>query len=349
MSKLRIVVSGSKGFVGSVFALRAIERGHDVLALDNESRGLNPIEEKIGTAYQKFDCMQGFKEAALARGWDRVDAVAHFAAATGSLERPLDELREFNVDMMLRMYEDARALDARAFLWPTTSLALGVPDSPYVMSKEEGLAKLKEVDGAYLPLNAISIPVRFFNVAGAYKGLTERRKNEVHILPVMLEAYRNRSGFTINGDDYATADGTPSRDLVHIVDVVEYLLDIAEKKVDGWPVEQLRHPKDDAIWLGTGRSITVKQMIAAFSQWVGELPDVRIGPRRSFDCGSLHCDEDMVDQFTIWRNGLMPTWASIRDELIALTENPVASQAIEPVVSVEEAKVTVSRITSPSE
>jgi UDP-glucose 4-epimerase len=308
---MKIIVTGAKGFIGSVFSLRALERGHTVLALDDESRGENDTVGALagrGT-YRAFDCANGIVDASEGN----VDIVAHFAAATGSLERPLDELLHLNVEMTRHVYQDALKLGAQAFLWPTTSLATAVPDSPYVQSKEIALALLKEIDTAA----RISIPLRFFNVMGAYKGLTELRKNEVHILPEMVRASAQRKPFTINGDDYDTADGSPSRDFVHVLDIVEYLLDMAEDKVQHGSIRQQAH-EDGAIWLGKGYATTVRQMLAMYEQWAGNAPRAEVGPRRAFDCGALHVDLFQAAQFTKHRGGLAPAWATVRDELTAL-------------------------------
>lgn len=309
---MRIVVTGAKGFLGSVFSIRALEQGHDVIALDNESRGLNPVEDSIGGSYHKFDCMNGIRDAV---AFASIDAVVHFAAATGSLERPLEELTEFNVGMTQRVYQDALALNAKTFLWPTTSLAIGVPDSPYVISKEMGLAKLREVDAQA----KISVPLRFFNVAGAYNGCSEFRKNEVHLIPMMWEHYKQHEPLIINGDDYETVDGTPSRDFVNVVDVVDYLLKIAVAKVDGGTLP-LPHPNDGAVWLGTGRCRTVREIAAMFEQNVGPLA-TRVGPRRPFDCGSLACDPQQIEQFDRILGGLTPCRVSVRDELQAFQDH----------------------------
>lgn len=343
--RLRFVITGAKGFIGSVFSIRALERGHAVVALDDESRGLNPIEKLIGSHYRVHDCMQGIMPACEAADVETADVVAHFAAATGSLERPLDELRAFNVEMTQHVYADALSLGAKVFLWPTTSLAIGVPDSPYVQSKEEGLAKLKEVDAKA----QISVPLRFFNVAGAYRGLSELRKNEVHVLPAMLDAYRTGTPFVINGDDYGTSDGTPSRDFVNVVDVVDYLITIAEHKVTtgqlppyaSWNPAPIRPARDGAIWLGKGHSTTVKQLIALFEQTVGPV-QTRVGPRRAFDCEELRCDPDQIAQFEAVMDGLVPARVSIRDELEALL-NHYASQVVSGEVEVkQEQEVTVT-------
>jgi UDP-glucose 4-epimerase len=313
---MRIVVTGAKGFIGSVFSLRATEHGHDVIALDDGSRGLNPTEDRIGSAFRQFDCLHGIKDAVEGS----IDAVVHLAAATGSLERPLEELLEYNVGMTQHVYNDALSLGARAFVWPTTSLALGVPDSPYVVSKERALTWLRQVDGAADGGAGIGIPVRFFNVAGAYKGLTEYRKNEVHLLPMLLEHQKRGEPVIINGDDYNTIDGTPSRDFVHVYDVVEYLLALIEGKVGGMlPV--VPHAGDGAVWLGTSNSTTVLQALSIFEQFAGCI-DKRIGPRRAYDCGALYVDSAQSLQFEGTRRGLTPVWVSIRDEIEAIKNTP---------------------------
>lgn len=316
---MRIVVSGVKGYIGSVVAKIATERGHEVIGLDNESRGLNDVGF-LGGGYRKHDCMGGIGEAIIdhsnaTQRFASVDAVIHLAAATGSLERPLEELRAFNVEMMQHVYQDAVRFGAKVFLWPTTSLALGVPDSPYVISKEEGLKRLQMIDKEA----QIAVPVRFFNVTGAYKGLTERRRNEVHLIPMMMDCYTQSKSFVVNGNDYnETADGTPSRDFTNVVDVAEYLIWLAEQKLADrrlWPC-----PSDGAVWVGTTQSTTVLQAIKFFERFIGPLK-YEFGPRRPYDCAALFVNRQQASRFAEARGGLLvPAWISIRDELEALKE-----------------------------
>lgn len=304
---MNIVVTGCCGFIGSCFSILARERNHTVIGLDNESRGLNDFR---GQLYTKYDCLGGIGEGLIPHRIEKVDAVVHLAAATGSLERPLDELMLWNVEMMKRVYHDARRLGASAFIWPTTSLALGVPDSPYVISKEKGLEALLDLDKR----EQISLPVRFFNVMGAYRGCTELRRNEVHILPEMFRAWKNNTAFTINGNDWETPDGSPSRDFVHVLDVCEYLLELVQKKVEG---RQIKNHSDGAVWLGTGQLTTVKQVVKIFEQWAGPVR-TELGPRRAFDCGHLDVDNRQCLNFEASRGLLTPSWVAIRDEIEAL-------------------------------
>lgn len=300
---MRIVVTGAKGFIGSVFCKRAIELGHEVWALDDESRGLNDVSF-VGDRYVKHDCLGGFGEAVRTP----VDAVVHLAALTGELQRPMEELMVYNHEMMQRVYRDALHYKAKAFVFPTTSLALGVPDSGYVISKEAALKTLLEEDRNH----GIAIPLRFFNVCGEYKGLTEHRRNEVHIVYKVVEAAMRQETFVINGGDYDTVDGTPSRDFVNVLDVVEYLLFLIQRKLNG---EAPITAPDGAVWLGTGALTTARQVVDIFEQYHGLLPTL-VGPRRSFDCGALIVNPQQRDQFRNARGGcLIPPHISIRDEI----------------------------------
>jgi UDP-glucose 4-epimerase len=329
----RIVVTGAAGYVGSVFTCRAVELGHDVVAIDNLDRGLNEIWNVKGAQFVKHDCQGGFAEALPGRvdGYESktfsVDAVVHFAAGTGSLDRPIKELRALNVEMTKRVYWDALATGAKVFCFPTTSLALGVPDSPYVQSKEEGFRWLK----AQKDTGIFKMPLRFFNVAGAYKGFTERRKNEVHLIPNMVECYRTGEPLVINGNDYDTIDGTPSRDFVNVLDVVECILYRMTNILAAGGMTNIlaagdiktslnTYSSDGALWIGTGHTTTALQAVKIFEQFVGPLK-YEYGPRRAFDTGALRCP-DYANALRIGdlrqRRPPAPSWGSIRDEAEAL-------------------------------
>ncbi len=316
---MRIVVTGAAGFIASVLCRRALERGHGVFALDDLSRGLNDVQALDGRfLFKQHDCQGGFMEAlpsafrrARAGVEPQIDAVVHLAAGTGSLDRPIEELRALNVEMTKRVYADAADLGARLFVFPTTSLALAVPDSPYVVSKEEAFDWVKRQ--AHVPV----LPLRFFNVVGAYKGFTERRRREVHLVPQLATCYRTAAALTVNGDDYDTPDGTPSRDFVHVLDVVDFILANVEAVGDG---HRRMHPstviqEDGAAWVGTGWLTTVLQAAAVVGQWFGPVA-LDVGPRRAFDCGALACapTAPLAVRVVIGRP-LAPAWVGVRDEV----------------------------------
>lgn len=319
---MRIVITGAAGYVGSVLTVRAAEQGHEVIALDDLSRGLNyfpmdpdagqPHNSKGGAVYLRHDCRSGFAEAlhsdvSLVEDIrDGIDAVVHLAAGTGSLDRPIEELRGLNVEMTKRVWQDAKDLGAKVFVFPTTSLALAVPDSPYVRSKEEAMTwLLAQTDGPR------KVGLRFFNVAGAYKGRTEKRKQEVHLIPAMVLHYMAGEPLVINGDDYPeTDDGTPGRDFVNVLDVADAILALIDDHHHGVAAQN-----DGAIWLGTHHLTSARQAVAIFEQWVGPLA-TKIGPRRAFDCGALYCPPGATRQFArLIGRPVTPAWVSVRDEV----------------------------------
>jgi UDP-glucose 4-epimerase len=322
---VRIVVTGSAGFLGSVLCQRAHERGHHVLGLDDLSRGLNLVGATIPFRFRKHDCQGGLMEAIHSTGEgprygtvEPVHTVVHFAAGTGSLDRPYEELRALNVEMTKRVYQDAAALGAKAFVYPTTSLALEVPDSPYVRSKEEAFEWLQ---GAQHPFESAPrlLAVRLFNVVGAYRSFTERRRREVHLIPRLVECRKTGEPFVVNGQDWETEDGTPSRDFTNVLDVVDFILTNLEYIVlGGAPHPSAVIQPDGAMWVGTGWATTARQVADIFGQWEGPVA-VKAGPRRAFDCAALRCALDAPNAVrAVIGRPLAPAWVGIRDEAAAL-------------------------------
>ena len=304
---MRVLVTGCNGFVGSVMCARLSELGHTVIAWDNGARGLNDVSLLPHVTYKRLDLLKG-DWPTIHRGW--LDGIFHFAAGTGSLDRPLDELRVLNLSMTQKLFHWALSLDVRVFVYPTTSLALGVPDSPYVISKEETVAWLGEMATSTPRIEQKLLLCRFFNVAGAYRGFTERRQHEVHILPTLYAAHRDGKVFVINGHDYATVDGTPSRDFIHVLDVVDYLIYLTQRRLAGEQEALQVHN------IGTGIPTTTLQMATLARQMLGQI-DVQYGPRRPYDTGELRCPD--AARVHAWRP-LQGIEAIVRDELAALMD-----------------------------
>jgi UDP-glucose 4-epimerase len=279
---MRILISGTRGFIGSVLMTRAKEAGHFAYGLDDYSRGLND------TATKKWDCRQGVKEIfdefTVNVNEPPFDAVVHLAAGTGSLSRPYEELCELNIDMTKKIYLESVEAGIPVFAFPTTSLVEGVPDSPYVRSKQDAMDWLLSKND-----NINKIPLQFYNVTGAYNDFSEIRKLEVHIVPIMIECFMNNKPFIINGDKYDTVDGTPGRDFSNVIDVSDFILHLCRV--------QLERPfkSGGVIKVGTGQITTALQMVEMFNEIVvprfGRKLEYEIGPERAYDCGWLRCDQ----------------------------------------------------------
>jgi len=327
---LNLLVTGSAGFIGSCLVARATEDGHSVISLDDQSRGLNDVKSIVEDhKFIRHDCREGIAPILDEFSYSPVigarqilgnntgvpcDVVVHLAAGTGSLSRPYEELCELNIDMTKRIYADAVSRGVKVFVFPTTSLVEGVPDAPYVRSKQDAMDWLMgQNDG----INVIGL--QFYNVTGAYNSFSEHRKLEVHIIPIMLEKFMNDETFIVNGGDYDTVDGTPGRDFSNVKNVCDAILTLSEIQLSKTPFKM-----NKPIKIGTGVTTTTKQMIDMFDAYMepkfGKKLKWEIGPRRAYDCGSLRCDQPYLQIMATKRSfeDVVGIEESLQDELDAL-------------------------------
>lgn len=120
-----------------------------------------------------------------------------------------------------------------------------------------------------------AVSLRFFNVAGAYKGRGERHPIETHIIPLLFEAASGeRESFTLYGDDYPTPDGTCIRDYIHVHDLA-------------WAIQKslnAMQPGRHGIYnLANGQGFSNKQVVEAVKRVTGMDFAVAVGPRREGD------------------------------------------------------------------
>jgi UDP-glucose 4-epimerase len=124
-----------------------------------------------------------------------------------------------------------------------------------VISKETAIQAIL-TEWTTNPTSPIPLLCRFFNVGGGYRGFTERRRDEVHILPTLWECFRTQQPFVINGGDYDTCDGTPSRDYIHVLDVADYLIYRTHRLLAGEP-----HDFSEMVHIGRGQPVTVLELL----------------------------------------------------------------------------------------
>lgn len=293
-----VLVTGAAGFVGSVMCTRLSELGYNVIAVDNLCRGLNyPVVSKLpNVRFVLRDLLEQDIADLLTENY--VTAVMHYAAATGDLTRPDSELNEINLGITQRIAENIHqhAGENCTLTFPTTSLALKIPDSGYVKSKELAIKYL--ADDSPLAKEQLLL-YRFFNNAGGYGYVGELRQKEVHMLPRLFRALLQKEKFVINGDNYDTVDGTPARDYVHVQDSVDFMIHRMNRAALGhyfvddngllceigrgepWTVNEIL----DQLWQVRDRLIIPNFEERYFSL----MRNIVIGPRRDFDCGTLQC------------------------------------------------------------
>jgi len=300
---MRILVTGGAGYVGSVCVGELIQRGHEVLVLDDLSAG-HPAAVPQSALFRRGD----FGDARLLDdlfSQYRVEAVFHFAARATiaeSMTNP-EEFFETNVASGLRMLQAMRRAGIRKMVFSSSAATYGEPwqvpiaeDHPQVPVNSYGESKLifEKMLKWYASAYAWStVAFRYFNAAGADGLRGEDHRPETHILPLLFQvALGRRPYFEIFGTDYSTPDGTCVRDFVHVSD-------IARAHILG--LELLEQPGFRAYNIGSGSGCSVAEVCKAVEKAVGQPLTLKEGPRRPGDPAVLVASAEQLRNDLKWQ------------------------------------------------
>lgn len=276
---MRILLTGGTGYIGSHTAIALIEAGHEVTLLDNFSNSkpavLDRLQEITGVTMDFFEA-DVTDEIALEKVLSErsFDAAIHFAApkAVGeSIARPL-HYYENGVGGTVTLCQVMDRHEVRNIVYSSSATVYGMADelplredapteiiNPYGRTKLVCEEILQDLHASNPQWNVVAL--RYFNPVGAHpSGLIGEDPQGVpaNLVPFLAQvAVGRRPQVLIYGDDYPTPDGTGVRDYIHV-------LDLAEGHVAA--VEHLgKAPGYDIINLGTGKGVSVREMVDAFA------------------------------------------------------------------------------------
>jgi len=280
---MRILVTGGAGYVGSVVAKQLLQAGHEVVVLDDLSRG-RAAALPGGAAHANVSLLDS---AALGGQLAGVEAVMHFAALAlveESVEHPERYWRN-NLVGSLNLLDAMRANGVGRLVFSSTCATYGEPET-LPISEDEPAAPVNSYGASKLAVDLMirdecrahglaAASLRYFNVAGASGDLGEDHEPETHLIPLVLEAAAGaREHIKVFGTDYPTRDGTAVRDYIHVEDLGEaHLLALGA-------LERGRHRVYN---LGTGDGYTVREVIEAARHVTGREIPVREEGRRPGD------------------------------------------------------------------
>lgn len=301
---MAILVTGGAGYIGSVMVDQLVERGEQVVVLDDVSRGHHgALDESVpfykGQTGDRELVGRVCREHA-------VEACIHFAALAYVGESVAEPKLYFdnNVAQGLALLDALLAAGVGRFVFSSTCATYGEPVrvpideghpqspvNPYGWSKFFMEKILQAYDRAY---GLKFVALRYFNAAGATARRGEQHEPETHLIPNVLAAAAGKLPFvSVFGGDYPTPDGTCIRDYIHVTDLCS---------AHTLALEHLRRGgASEFINLGNGHGYSVLEVIETARRVTGRAVEVRMEQARAGDPARLVADASKARAVLGWR------------------------------------------------
>jgi UDP-glucose 4-epimerase len=302
-----ILVVGGAGYIGSHTVKQLLDKGHEVVVLDNLSTGHS----------ESIDTRAAFVEGDLSSPTDLdrvfgtypVEAVMHFAASSlvgESVSNPLKYYKN-NVAATLTLLEKMMEHQVDKFIFSSTAATYGIPETnmidesnptnpinPYGRSKLMIEQILQNFYDAYGMKHVI---LRYFNAAGAHESgeIGEDHSPETHLIPLVLQhLLGKRETISVFGTDYPTADGTCIRDYIHVTDLAEAHILALESLRNGSKTNEIYN-------LGNGTGFSVKQVIEVCEKVTDKQASIVYTERRAGDPAQLVASSEKIYKELGWK------------------------------------------------
>ncbi|MFR1811551.1 MAG: UDP-glucose 4-epimerase GalE [Terrisporobacter sp.] len=309
-----ILVCGGAGYIGSHAVRQLIDKGEEVIIVDNLETG----HEDAIHPKAKFYKVDIRDEKSLNKVFEenKIDEVIHFAANSLVGESMTNPLKYFNnnvhgTEVLLKVM---LAHDVNKIVFSSTAATYGEPKNIPILESDEtnptnayGETKLcmeKMMKWADKAHGVKYISLRYFNVAGAHVSgeIGEDHNPETHLIPLILQVPLGKREFiSIFGDDYETHDGTCIRDYIHVTDLADaHIL----------AVHKLREGSESNIYnLGSGNGFTVKEMIEAARKVTEHEIPAKVCERRAGDPAKLVASSEKARRELGWN----PKYENVED------------------------------------
>lgn len=312
---MRILLTGGAGYIGSNTAVELLNSGYEIIIADNFSNSNPGVPGKIAKLTKKLvhvsqtDITNREELRRLFRAY-QIDAIVHFATFKSvgeSVSRPLEYYRN-NLDGLLTVLEVMREFQVKTIIYSSSAtvygsenatpafedMATGTCTNPYGRIKLMSEQILKDTAQADPELSVLLL--RYFNAVGGHASglLGEHPTGEPNSLMahIVQAAEGKQEKLHVFGGDYPTPDGTGIRDYIHVTDLAQgHVAALAYG---------LTHQGVEAINLGTGRGISVLEMVKAFERVTGAAVPYQILNRRIGDVAACWATVDKARRMLGW-------------------------------------------------
>ena len=327
---MAILVTGGAGYIGSHTVVELQNAGYDVVVLDNLSNASEKSLERVSkitgkpVKFYKADILD---RDALNEVFDKedIDSCIHFAglkAVGESVAKPW-EYYENNIAGTLTLVDVMRKHNVKNIIFSSSATVYGDPaiipiteecpkgqcTNPYGWTKSMLEQILTDIQKADPEWNVVLL--RYFNPIGAHPtALLGELPNGVpqNLIPYLTQtAIGIREKLSVFGDDYDTPDGSCIRDFINVVDLAKAHV-VAIHRI----LENKQKEKVEVFNIGTGRGLSVLELINAFEKATGVKLNYQIVGRRAGDIEKVWANPELANNELGWK-----AETSIEDTLLS--------------------------------
>ena len=317
----RILVTGGTGYIGSHTVVELMQKGYDVVIVDNLSNSnqavLDGITAIVGSMpdFVQADCCDTTAMDALFARYNDIEGVIHFAASKAvgeSVEQPLMYYRN-NLMSLVTVLEKMKKYHVKNIVFSSSCTVYGQPDAEHLPVDEQApiqkalspYGNTKQIneeiicDQAHADTSLHATILRYFNPIGAHpSAMIGELPNGVpqNLLPFVTQTAAGlRAELKVFGDDYNTPDGSCIRDYIYVVDLAKAHVKAVERMLVGLPTEQV-----EVFNLGTGCGLSVLEILRTFMQVTGVNIPYQIVGRREGDIEQVWAKPDKANTVLGW-------------------------------------------------
>ena len=316
--KATVLVSGGAGYIGSHTAVELIAAGYDVVIADNLSNSDRTAVEGVRTItgvdvpFVEVDCCDRAAFRKVFEAYD-FDSVIHFAASKAvgeSVRMPLEYYRN-NLTSLMNVIDLMRESGRSNIVFSSSCTVYGEPEkqpvtertprkpatSPYGNTKQMCEDILRDSIAAYDGLKGIAL--RYFNPIGAHPSALigeQPRGVPQNLVPYITQTAAGiRECLSVFGDDYPTPDGSCIRDYIDVVDLAKAHVAAIARMIEDRNAERY-----EIFNIGTGRGVSVLELVRRFEQVNGLKLRYKIAPRREGDIVAIWADPTRANEELGW-------------------------------------------------
>ena len=313
---MTVLVTGGAGYIGSHTCVELLDRGFDIVVVDNlvnsNVKSLDRVKEITGKDFPYYE-LDIRDKAALDKIFEahKIDCVMHFAglkAVGESVAMPL-EYYDNNLFTTITLCKSMGEHGVKQIIFSSSATVYtgdnemplredsrtGYCTNPYGWTKymsEQILRDLAKADPEWSV-----VLLRYFNPIGAHvSGLIGEDPQGIpnNLMPFISQtAIGRRECLSVFGNDYDTHDGTGVRDYIHVVDLAQGHVAAVDYMQD--------HKGESVFNLGTGTGYSVLDMVKAFERVTGKAVPYKITERRPGDLGMVYASPEKSANVLGWK------------------------------------------------